>query len=56
MSPLKPINIPQADIKVCVVDFMRVSTFMKRKEAVKNLPEITPYVILDDYSPGDGNI
>ena len=66
MPPLKPINISPTDIKVCVVDTMRVlrlipittiqpPTFMKWKEAVKiyleNLPGNTLHVV-----PGDGNI
>ena len=64
MSPLKPTNIPPTDIKVCVVDAMRVlrlipittiqpPTFMKWAEAVKiyleNLPGNTLHVVLDDY-------
>ena len=66
MPPLKPTNISLTDIKVCVVDAMRVlrlipiitiqpQTFMKWAEAVKifleNLPGNTLHVVL-----GDGNI
>ena len=66
MPPLKPTNISPTDIKVCVVDAMRVlrlipittiqpQTFMKWAEAVKmfleNLPGNTLHIV-----PGDGNI
>ena len=69
--PLKPTKSPPTDIKVCVVDAMRVlwlipitsihpPTIMKWAEAVKtyseNLLGNTLHVVLDDYSPGNENV
>ena len=69
MSPLKPTSIPPTDVKVCVVDAMRVlrlipitttapPTFLKWAEAVKIFSEnlLGLRVVPDDYSPGDENI
>ena len=67
MSSLKPTNIPPADIKVCVVDAMRVlrlipittiqlPMFMKWAEAVKIYLKNLAGNTLHDYSPGVENI
>ena len=71
MSPLKPTNSPPTDIRVCVVNVIRVfrlipitsiqpTTSRKWAETVKiyleNLPGNTLHAALDDYSPGDENI